>query len=187
MMKNKGKKGAIGIIIFFLILMTILVVGFIAVMVVSVVDIANDEITPIMQELGMVGETNLSEVGEYTFGNANKVVQALPWIIAIGYILALVFTLVFVLVVGYNPHPAFIGLYLALMILLVFLCIIMSNMFQDIYTGTDDLATRLQDQTTMSYLILHSPFIMLIIAVIGGILMFTRQASAEGGGGAFGV
>jgi len=185
--RRMNKKAAIGIIFFFIILILILVVGFISVMVWSVVDIASDEITPIMLELGMVGETNLSEVADITFGVANSFVQALPWIVAIGYVLALIFTLVFVLVVGFNPHPAFIGLYLALMILLVFLCIIMSNMYQDIYTGTDEVATRLQEQTTMSYLILHSPFIMALIAIIGGIIMFTRQANTEGGGGAFGI
>jgi len=186
-MFKKNKKGVMGIIIFFLILMTVLIIGFIAVMALSIIDIASDELTPIMTELGVVGETNLSEVGDYTFEVANTFVQALPWIVAIGYVLALIFTLVFVLVVGYNPHPAFIGLYLGLMILLIFLCIIMSNMYQDIYTGDDDIATRLQDQVTMSFLILHSPFIMALIAVIGGILMFGRQATSEGGSGGFGI
>ncbi len=185
--KNMGKKGAMGIIIFFIILMTMVILAFISVMVWSVVDIASDEITPIMLELGVVGDTNLSQAAEYTFGVLDTFIQSLPWIVAVGYVLALVFTLVFVFIVGYNPHPAFIGLYLALMILLIFLCIIMSNMYQDIYTRDDDVASRLQEQTTMSYLILHSPFIMALIAIIGGILMFTRQSSAEGGGGGFGI
>ena len=75
-----------------------------------------------------------------------------------------------------------------LMVLLILGCVIMSNMYEDIYTGTDEIATRLQEQTTMSYLILHSPFIMAIIVIIGGILMFTRQSSTEGGGaGGFGI
>ena len=185
--KTMGKKGAMGIIIFFIILMTVLIIGFISVMVWSVVDIASDEITPIMLELGVVGDTNLSQAAEYTFGILDTFIQSLPWIVAVGYVLALVFTLVFVFVVGYNPHPAFIGLYLALMILLIFLCVIMSNMYQDIYTGDDDVASRLKEQTTMSYLILHSPFIMALIAIIGGILMFARQSNAEGGGGSFGI
>ena len=185
-MKSKNKKGAIGIIIFFLVLMVILVVGFGVSIVWSIVDIASDEITPIMEDLGMVGETNLSEAAEYSFGIADTIVQSLPWMIAAGYVLVLIFSLVFIFISGYNPHPAFMGLYLVLMILLIFLCIIVSNMYQDIYTGTDEVATRLQEQVTMSYLILHSPFIMAIIAVIGGVLMFTRQANAEGGGG-FGV
>jgi len=183
-----NKKGGIGIIIFFVVLMVSLVIGFMAVMVWSVLDIASDEITPIMTELGMVGDTNLSEAAEYSFGTANTIVQALPWIVALSYVMILIFSLVFIFVAGYNPHPAFIGFYLVLMILLIFLCIIMSNMYQDIYTGTDEVALRLQEQTTMSYLILHSPFILAMIAIIGGVLMFTRQSSAEGNAtGGFGI
>ena len=186
--RDKGKKGAIGIIIFFAILMLILLIGFFVTLFWSALDIVSDELTPVMEGLGMAGNTNLSEAAEITFGTADTLIQALPWIITIGYVMALIFTLVFVFIVGYNPHPAFIGFYLALMILLVFLCIIVSNMYQDFYTGTDDIATRLQEQTTMSYLILHSPFIIMLIAVIGGVLMFARQANSEGGGaGGFGI
>ena len=184
----KNKKGGIGIIIFFLVLLGLLVVGFIAVMLWSVVDIASDELTPIMEGLGVVDgtSTNLSQYATYGFGTANTVVQAFPLIIAVGYIMALIFTLVFIFLVGYSPHPAFIGFYFLMMILLIFGAIVMSNMYQDIYVGTDELALRLQEQSTMSYLILHSPLILTFIAVVGGILMFTRQSSSEGGGG-FGV
>ena len=187
--KPMGKKGGIGIIIFFSVLLIVLIMGFVAVITWSVIDIASDELTPIMTELGVVGETNVSEAAEYSFGVANTFVQSLPWIIGLGYVLCLVFTLVFVFIVGYTPHPAFIALYIALMLLLIFGCVIMSNIYQDIYTGTDEIATRLQEQTMMSYLILYSPFIMSMIAVIGGILMFTRQSATEGGGmsGGFGV
>jgi len=184
----KDKKGGIGIIIFFSILLIILIIGFGLAMVWSVIDIASDELTPIMTELGMFGEVNMSEASEYSFGVADTFVQALPWIIALGYVMALIFTLVFVFIVDYSPHPAFMGLYFVLMILLIFGCVIMSNMYQDIYTGTDDVASRLQEQTIMSYLILHSPWIMGLIATIGGIIMFTRQSSSEGGGtGGYGI
>ena len=182
-----NKKGGIGIIFFFLILLGLLVIGFMATMIWGVLDIASDEITPIMTELGMVGDTNVSQAAEFSFGVADTFVQSMPWLIALSYGLALIFTLVFVFIVGYNPHPAFIAFYVALMILLVFGCVIMSNMYQDIYTGSDDLAIRLQEQTTMSYLILHSPGILAFIAIIGGIIMFTRQANSEGGGGGFGI
>jgi tetrahydromethanopterin S-methyltransferase subunit E len=50
-------------------------------------------------------------------------------------------------------------------------------MYQDIYTGSDEIATRLQEQTIMSYMILHSPFIMGLIATIGGVLMFGMKSS----------
>jgi len=190
LMDKKNKKGGVGIVIFFLVLLVILMFGFGLAILWAVMDIASDEITPIMEELGVVGDTNLSQASQYTFGVVDTIVQALPWLLALSYIMALVFSLVFVFVVGYTPHPAFFALYFALMILLIFGCVLMSNMYQDIYTGTDDLATRLQEQTIMSYLILHSPFIMAMIAAVGGILMFARSSSGESGGyqgGGYGI
>ena len=184
----KGKKGGIGIILFFFVLLSLVIIVFIAVIGMSVVDYASDTITPIMTDLGVAGDTNISTYAEYGFGTLDTVVQSLPFIIGFGYVMALIFTLAFVFIVGYHPHPAFMGFYFILMILLIFGCIVMSNMYQDIYTGSDEIATRLQEQTTMSYLILHSPWIMAIIAIIGGIIMFTRQGISEGGGtGGFGV
>jgi len=183
----ENKKGGIGIIFFFAILLLVLILGFVAALVWSVVDIATDELTPIMEDLGMAGDSNISQYAEFGVGTANTFVQAIPWLIAFGYVITLIFTLVFIFIVGYNPHPAFIGFYFSLMILLIFGCIIMSNMYQDIYTGTDDIATRLQEQSIMSYLILHSPFILAMIAIVGGILMFARQSSSEGGVGGYGV
>jgi len=183
---NKDKKGAIGILIFVCVLFGILLIGFTAAIVVGIIDIVSDEITPIMEDLGMAGGSNISEYAGYGFGTMNTFVQALPWIVAAGYVLALIFTIVFIFIVGYNPHPAFIAFYFALMILLIFGCVLVSNMYQDLYSATDDLALRLQEQTILSYLLLHSPFIMVMIMVVGGLLMFTRQASAEGSGG-FGV
>jgi hypothetical protein len=183
-----NKRGGIELVIFISVLFIILILGFITAIVWSVMDIASDEITPIMKDLGMVGDTNLSQASEYTFGVADTFVQAMPWLIAIAYIMALIFTLVFVFIAGYTPHPSFIAFYFMLMVLLVFGCIIMSNMYQDIYTGTDELALRLQEQSILSYMILHSPIIMGIIATFGGILMFARQSTSEGGSmGGFGI
>lgn len=181
---KQNKKGGIGIIVFFVVLIVVLVVGFIAAIGWTILDIASDEITPIMIDLGMVGDSNVSQYAEYGFGVANTFIQSMPWLIAMGYILALIFTLVFIFLAGYNPHPAFIAFYISLMILLVFGCVVMSNMYQDIYSGTDEIATRLQEQTIMSYMILHSPFIMALIAIIGGVLMFGMQSTnREGFGG----
>ena len=179
---KSNKRGGIGIIIFFVVLMGVLVIGFLASMIWSVIDIASDEITPIMEDLGMVENVNVSQAAEYSFGILDTSVQVMPSLIAFGYVLALIFTLVFVFIVGYSPHPAYIALYIALMILLVFGCVIMSNIYQDIYTGQDELASRLQEQTIMTYMILHSPFIMAIIAIIGGVLMFGMQSINKEGG-----
>jgi len=180
---QQNKKGAIGILIFFAVLIGVLVLGFIATMAWSILDIASDEIAPIMGELGMVESANVSEAADYGFGVVDGFIQSVPWLISFGYVLALIFTLVFVFLVGYNPSPAYFAFYISLMLLLVFGCVIMSNMYQDIYTGTDEIATRLQEQTTMSYLILHSPWILSLISVIGGVIMFGIKDMGMGGGG----
>jgi len=182
------KKAAIGIIIFFFAILAVLVLGFFMAIVWGVIDIASDEITPIMEGLGMVGDTNLSEAATYTFGVTDTFIQAMPGLIALTYVMALVFTLVFIFIVGYNPHPAFIGLYIALMFLLIIGCVIISNMYQDIMSGDDDLASRLKEQTALSFLILHSPVIMTVIAGFGGVIMFSMRSMSEGiSPGGFGV
>ena len=181
---KKNKRGDMGIVFFFLILFTIVIIGFTAAIVVSLGTYVNGEITPIMTELGMVGDTNLSEISEYTFGTTDTIIQALPWLVAFTYVVMLIFSMVFVMVWKYNPNPMFMGFYFMMVILLIFLCIIMSNMYQDIYTGTDVLATGLQDQAALSYMILYSPFIMTLIAFIVGIYMFAgKQTELQGGFG----
>lgn len=177
-----NKRGGIGIIIFFAVLMGVLVIGFLATMIWGVLDIASDELTPVMEGLGMVGDVNVSHASEVSVGVVDGFVQSIPWLIALGYVLALVFTLVFVFLVGYNPSPAYFAFFFSLMLLLVLGCVVISNMYQDIYMGSDEISTRLQEQTIMSFLILHSPWIMSLIAVIGGVLMFGMKNSGMGGG-----
>ena len=170
------------LIIFFAVLIGVLVLGFIATMVWSVLDIASDELTPVMEGLGMVGDVNVSHASSVSVGVVDGFVQSIPWLIALGYVLALIFTLVFVFLVGYNPSPAYIAFFFSLMLLLILGCVVISNMYQDVYTGTDEVALRLQEQTIMSFLILHSPFIMALLAVIGGVIMFGMKNSGMGGG-----
>jgi len=178
-----NKRGMIGIILFFVMLFVILIVGFMGAMIVGVVDYTFDEITPIMTDLGMAGDFNASQAGEFTFGTLNTIIQAFPWLIALAYVLALVASLLFVIGYNFNPHPVFIGFYIALMLLLMFGSIIMSNMYQDIYDGTDIIATQLHEQALMSYMILYSPFILLLIAVVAGVLFFARTRTGDISGG----
>lgn len=175
-----NKRGQIAIVLFIVFLLLIVVVGFMAAMIVGVLDFGSDTITPIMTDLGVVGPANMSQASEYTFGTVDTIVQALPWLVGFSYVAALVLALIFSLSYSYNPHPIFIGLYIMLVLLLVFGCMVMSNMYEDIYTGTDEIALRLQEQTLTSYMILYSPFIMSLVAFIAGIFLFSRNG--EGGG-----
>ena len=176
------KKSGVGILFFFLILFVVLILGFMGAMIWSVLDIANDAIYPALQGLGVVEgvNANVTEYVDYGFGVTNTFVASMPWIIAFGYVLTLIFTLVFIYVAGYTPHPAFMAFYVSLMLLIIFGCVIMSNIYENIYQSGTEVSTRLKEQSIMSHLILHSPFIMTMIALVGGILMFARQSNAEG-------
>ena len=180
--KIRNKRGVMGIIIFFILLFIILIIGFAAAMITAVGVFTSNQITPIMEDLGVVGSTNMSEVSEMTFGTFDTFIQAVPWLVAFTYALMLIFSVVFVLSWKYNPNPMFAGFYFVLVILLVFGSVIMSNMYQDIYDGTDIVATGLQSQVAMSWMILYSPLIMTLIAFIVGIYMFAgKQTEAQGG------
>lgn len=179
--KSNRKKGAIELILFFSIILLILIIGFIAAVSYTMVDYVSNEITPIFTSIGSAGSAgNISEYAEYGIGTVNTAVNGLGWIIAFGYIMALIFTLVFVYVGRVSQNKAFMGFYFVLMILLIFGSIVMSNIYQDLYSGSDIVGTGLQDQSIMSYMMLHSPLFLVIIAVVGGIIMFTIP-SDEGG------
>jgi hypothetical protein len=181
MMEKKNKRGVMGIIFFFLVLFTIMIIGFIAVMVVSVGTYANDVVEPVLTDLGVVGETNLTQAGEITFGTVNILVSALPWLLTFSYVAMLIFSVVFVVSWNYNPNPIFMGLYFLFAVLLIFGAIVISNMYQNIYTGTDVIAQGLQSQAAMSYLLLYSPWIFGSIALIVGIYVFAgKQTEFQG-------
>lgn len=179
---KKDKRGIIGVVFFFLILFTILIIGFIAVILVSALGFASDVVTPIMTDLGMVSDANLSEASEYTFGTVDTLVSALPWLLTFAYVAMLIFSIIFVVSYQFNPHPAYIGVYFLFVVLLIFGAILMSNMYQDLYSTDDDIIGEgLRDQKSMSFLLIHSPAIFTLIAFIVGIYIFAGNKDNAGG------
>jgi hypothetical protein len=179
---RKNKKGIMGVVFFFLILFTILIIGFIGVMVVAGVDFASDTITPIMQDIGVVGEANVSDASRITFGTVDTLVQALPWLLTFSYVAMLIFSIIFVVSYQFNPHPAYIGIYFLFVVLLIFGAVIMSNMYENIHQSGDvEIGGRIREQQSMSFLIIHSPAILTVIAFIVGIYIFAGNKDNAGG------
>lgn len=181
----KNKRGFMGIVFFFLILFTILILGFIGAVVVGIVDFTSETITPVIQDIGVVGNANVSEAADYTFGTTDKIVNSLPWLLLFSYVAMLIFSIIFIISYGYNPNPAYIGIYFIFVILLIFGSIIISNMYENLLTTGDEvIGAKLSEQSGMSYLMIHSPWILTIIAFIVGIYIFAgRQTETEGGVG----
>jgi hypothetical protein len=177
----KNKRGFGGILLFVSVLLILMIIAFITSIGIGIIDYASDEITPIMKDFGVVGEANVSEAAEYSFGVVDSFVQALPWLTGFLLVLSLIFSVIFAVSISNGVSPAFIGVYLALVILLIFGGVILSNMYEDIYTGNDEISIRLQEQTINSFLILHSPWVITIISLFTGIYLFTRSDNEIGG------
>ena len=180
---KNDKRGFIGVVIFVIALLFIVMLGIIASIGAGLFDYAGDIVQPVFAELDNIEEinVNMSEVSSYTITPANTFVQALPWLVGFAYVVMLVSSIIFAVSYQTNPHPAFIGGYIFLVLLLVIGAIILSNVYEDIYTGSDELSTRLQEQTLLSYMILFSPTILGIIAILTGVFIFSRPSDTGGG------
>lgn len=184
MVSRKDKKGVMGLVFFVLILITILVIGFAASLLTGVITWASDEVTPIVYDIGNVEDVaNFSQASDYSFKPANNFIQAMPWLVGFSYVAMLIFCIFFAIGYQTNPNPFLIGLYIFLVLLVIFVSIIISNMYQDIYTGDDILAEQLHEQQLMTFMMLRSPVILTFIALIAGIFIFTRPVDVGGGYG----
>lgn len=166
------------ILLFFILLIGVLVVGFILSIGSGTVSLVSDEVSPLLN-LGVIDGVNYSEATLPAVTPVNTIVQSLPMIIGFLYVACLIFSVIFIVSSKSNPHPAFIGVYFAFMILLIFTSIIISNMYQDIRGANDDIGTRLQGQTLMGYMMLYSPTILTLVAVVSGIFLFSRRGDGE--------
>ena len=182
LVRKQDKRGVSGLIFFVILLITVLIIGFAASLLAGVFTWASDEVTPIVKDIGNVQDVgNFSQAADYSVVPANNFVQAIPWVIGFSYVAMLIFCVFFAIGYQSNPNPFFIGLYIFLVILVIFAAIIISNMYQDIYTGNDVLAESLHEQQLMTFMILRSPVILTLIALIAGIFIFTRPADVGGG------
>lgn len=179
----KNKKAQTGIVIFFVILAIILVVGFVVAVLVAAGAWVSDEVTPVFTGIGIVGDTNFSHVGEVSVGTLNTIIQAAPWFVGFTYLFALLASILFVLSYDRSMNPMWLGAYFVFMIALILFAIIFSNAYQDLYEGDNEIALQLQSMTIISYLVLYSPYVFAVIAVIAGIFLFAgKQGETIQGG-----
>lgn len=178
----KNKKGQTSIILFFVVIFIILVLGLVGGLLIGLIDWSSDTLTPVLEGVGMVDNTNVSQAVTYTLGNFNSIVQTFTWLGGVVFIVALISCIMFAIMVGDNTHPIFMGLFFAFLILLIFISIFVSNAYQDLYEGNDEIASRLQEQTILSFFLLYSPMLLTAITILTGIFIFVKTS----GGGELG-
>jgi len=170
----ESKKGNIGIIILFAVLLVVtLFIGFIMVVGSSIINWTFDIAAPELTDLGVIGDTNMTDVASYTITPLNTLVQSTTWLTGVLYMMMLVGSIGIAVVFRTSPNKWLIGFYLGISLLVIITAMFISNVYEDFYDDTDDLGTRLKEHTLLSYMILYSPAIFSIIVFITGIILFS--------------
>ena len=169
-----NKKGQfMGILILVGALFIILIGGLALVFGGVIIDWVFDEAVPEITTIGIVGSSNISEYTTYGLTPVNNFVQSFTWMSGVVYVLSLL--AVFGLAIGFRVtgNKWLMGFFIGCMLLLVIASIFISNIYEEFYNGTGEIASRLKEHELISYLILFSPVIMSLMGIIGGIIMFT--------------
>lgn len=172
--EKKDKKGNMLVLVgFFLLLFLVLFFGIIIGFGSVVLNYAFDVITPAFLDIGEVGTGNVSDYARMSVGTVNTIVQNFTWMAGVIYVMALIGIIAIAVVFRTNPSLWLTGLFLGFVLLLIMGSIIISNIYEDFYVGTDEVSSRLQEHELLSFMVLHSPVIITVISFISGMILFT--------------
>jgi len=172
--KHKNKKGQLAAVAgIALVAMLIILGAFFFTVGAGIITFASDTVNDVTSGLGMAGSSNLSAYSDVSIGTLNTTIQMLKWGTGVIVLFGLLGLIIFAGVVRARPNGFLIALYFLLVIVLVFTSIYMSNTYEEILNGGDELAIELQEMPMASYLILYMPGIITIMSFIGGIIIFS--------------
>jgi hypothetical protein len=173
---KENKRGQLlGIVLIVGLLFLVLIIGFIMMIGSSVTNYVADNIVPDLSTLGVVGDTNLTAVADYTIVPANNIVQSFTWLTGVIYFLMLIGCLGVSFMMRETPNKWLIGFFFLCVLLLTIGSIFISNMYEAWYNDSGEFSTILREHTILSWLILYSPMINVILAFISGIILFSGR------------
>ena len=176
---NRKGQNIMPIVWFFVFSFLILFAGFIMVIGSAILNWTFDEAIPELSNLGEVGGANFTQIATFTIAPLDSIVQSFTWLTGVLYVLMLVGAIGFAFVFREAPSRWLIGFFFMGVFILIIASIFMSNIYEEFYTGTDDLATRLQEHIILSFMILYAPMIFTIISFISGIVFFSGMGREE--------
>lgn len=175
-----NKKGSIGyILLFFVVIAVLISLGLFLVIGITSIDFVFDTITPEVASIGMVGSSNFTEISSYSIEPFDDFVQKFSWFGGVIYMIILIALFGFAISFKVTANKVYMILFFLLAFLMIIVSIFVSNIYQDLYQGSDDIATRMQEQSLMSYLVLHGPMIFTIIIFISGAIVFSGLQAEE--------
>jgi len=175
-----NKKANFGfILLFFVLIAILLVVSFFIAISIGVIDTVADVVIPEIENIGMVGDSNITQYTQYGTQPVSILINSFTWMGGLAYMIAIIGLFGLAVTYRMTMNRLFIAIFFALAILLIIMSILMSNIYEDIYTGTDEFGTKMKEQTMMSYLILHSPMVFTVVIFISGIVLFSGIRQEE--------
>jgi len=175
-----NKEGSfMGIMLIVGVLMLIIMAGVLLIIGSSVINWIADETIPVLNDIGVVDNTNFTQITEITINPINTVIQNFTWVASIMYIFGIIGVFGLAFMFRGSGDKWLIGLFFACVLILVICSIFMSNIYEEIYAGNDDFTLIIREHLLLSYLILYSPAIMTLVAFIAGVIMFSGPP--EGG------
>ena len=145
----------------------------------SVLNFVFDETMPELTSLGQTENINLSSTAKLVLNPVDNVVQSLTWLTGVLYMIMLIGSVGIVFIVRGSPSKWLLGLYFGLAIILILGAMLMSNMYEEFYDSTDDLALRMKEHTLLSNMLLYSPAILTVIVFITGIILFSGLGTEQ--------
>jgi hypothetical protein len=172
-----NKKSNIMSVVYFLaILFLIILIGFGLAIGSMVINWTFDEAMPEFTSIGMMGETNMSEISEYTLTPVNTFVQSFTFMSGVFMMLGLIAVLGFAFAFRFTGNKWLAGFFIAGMLMLVMASIFISNIYEDFYDDSGETGDILKEHTMLSFLLINAPMIITIIGFIGGIILFTGDS-----------
>jgi hypothetical protein len=179
-MINNKKGNIMGILIVVGALFLLVMGGIIMAIGSSTINWVMDETVPELTALGVVGDFNATHAVDATIVPVNTFIQNLTWLSGVVYILGLIGVFGIAFTYRSSGEKWLMGLFFAVVWILIIGCIFMSNIYEDVYDSPGTFGDIMHEHILLSYLVLYSPAIMSIIAFLAGVILFsgaTQEAS----------
>jgi len=175
LISKKNKKGSVEVLLlFFVLLFLVMFFGFFMAFGSVIFNWVYDITMPDLLNLGVIEDAgNFTDYTSYTLQPLNTIIQQMTWLTGVAYVMMLLASFGFVMLVRHNPSKWLIALYFGFALLLILGSIFMSNIYEDFLDDDGDIGERLREHVLLSWLLLHSPMVFTFITFVTGILLFS--------------
>jgi len=140
----------------------------------GVVKSATDVIIPEFNSIGEVSPgVNISEYTEMSLTPMDSIIDNFGLMMGLIYIIGLVGLMSFAFIFRNNYNGWVVAFFIVTILLLVMICIFISNYYEEFYLGQDELGLILRAAPLVSFFIIQSPAIMSIMGFVAGLILFT--------------